>query len=54
MQSQLQNTQSYSDFQTTYHTILKKVEGLYRKFIPDLVRFRRNVAEQKSLIKLYS
>ncbi len=47
MQSHLQNTQTYSDFQTTYHTILEKVEKLYRKFIPDLVRFRRNVDQQK-------
>lgn len=47
MQIHLQNTQVHSDFQTTYHTILKKVEKLYRKFIPDFVRFRQNVDEQK-------
>ncbi|MGG5372759.1 hypothetical protein IGI67_004432 [Enterococcus sp. AZ196] len=47
MQSQLQNIQTYSVFQTTYPTILEKIEEIYHKFIPDFVRFKRNVDQQK-------
>lgn len=47
MQSQLQNTQFYPEVQTTYHTILEKVEELYLKFIPDTIRLRRNINQQK-------
>lgn len=47
MQSQLQNTQFYPEVQTTYHAILKKVEELYLKFIPDTIRLRRNIDQQK-------
>ena len=47
MQSQLQNTQFYPEVQTTYQAILEKVEELYLKFIPDTIRLRRNIDQQK-------
>lgn len=47
MQSQLQNTQFHPEVQTTYHEILEKVEELYLKFVPDTIRLRRNIDQQK-------
>lgn len=47
MQSQLQNTQFYPDVQTTYQTILEKVDYLYLKFVPTTIRLRRNIDQQK-------
>lgn len=47
MQSQLQNTKFYPEVQTTYHAILEKVEELYLKFVPDKIRLRRNINQQK-------
>lgn len=47
MQSQLQNTQFYSEVQTTYQAILEKVEELYLQFVPAMIRLRRNIDQQK-------
>lgn len=47
MQSQSQNTQFYPVVQTNYQTILEKVAELYLKFIPDMIRLRRNTDQQK-------
>ncbi|MGF1919643.1 IS982 family transposase, partial [Enterococcus faecalis] len=47
MQSQLQNTQFQPEVQTTYQAILEKVEELYLKFVPDTIRLRRNINQQK-------
>lgn len=47
MQSQLQSTKFYPEVQATYHAILEKVKDLYLKFIPDTIRLRRNVNQQK-------
>ena len=47
MQSQLQNTQFQPEVQTAYHAILEKVEELYLKFVPDTIRLRRNIDQQK-------
>nr|WP_279263224.1 IS982 family transposase [Enterococcus durans] len=33
--------------QTTYQTILEKVEYLYLKYVPDTIRLRRNIDQQK-------
>lgn len=47
MQSQSQNTQFYPEVQTNYQTVLEKVAELYLKFIPDIIRLRRNTDQQK-------
>ena len=47
MQSQSQNTQFYPKVQTMYHNILDKVDELYFKFVPDTIRLRRNINQQK-------
>lgn len=47
MQSQSQNTQFYPKVQTMYQSILEKVSELYLKFVPDTIRLRRNVNQQK-------
>lgn len=47
MQSQLQNTQIQPKVQSTYHSILSKVEELYLNFVPDTIRLRRNINQQK-------
>jgi len=47
MQSQSQNTQFYPEIQTMYYDILEKVEELYLKFVPEAIRLRRNINQQK-------
>lgn len=47
MQSQPQNTQFYPEVQTNYQTVLEKLAELYLKFIPDMIRLRRNTDQQK-------
>lgn len=47
MKSQLQNTQIQPKVQSTYHSILSKVEELYLNFVPDTIRLRRNINQQK-------
>ncbi|EKR9304420.1 hypothetical protein P9705_002940 [Enterococcus faecalis] len=47
MQSQLQNTQIQPKVQSTYHSILSKIEELYLNFVPDTIRLRRNINQQK-------
>lgn len=47
MQSQLQNTQIQPEVQSTYHSILNKVEKLYLNFVPNTIRLRRNINQQK-------
>ncbi|MDT2817917.1 hypothetical protein P7H55_08700 [Vagococcus lutrae] len=47
MQSQLQNTQIQPKVQSTYNSILSKVEELYLNFVPDTIRLRRNINQRK-------